>query len=223
MIDRRRMTEIADYCRLLHSQGWVANHDGNISVRELDGRFIASPTAWSKRLVEADDLIVIDRAGKVLRGKRRLFSEWKLHRAIFDARPDAGAVVHAHPPTISGFALAHQAIGPIASAEFCVSLGPEVPSIAFDLPGSETLEKNLARAAERFDAIVLNGHGAITLGDDLEQAYLRMELLEHYARQLLVARQLGGEQALSATQREPLLKARSKAGLGPEARGLAQN
>lgn len=220
MNDRKRMNEIAEYARLLHQQGWVANHDGNVSVRDEDGRFIASPTAWSKRLVQAEDLLVIDRVGKILRGKRRLFSEWKLHRSIYDARPNAGAVIHAHPPTISGFALAHQPLGAVASAEFAVSIGAEVPSINFYLPGSPELERELEQAATRFDVIILNGHGAICLGDDLEQAYLRMEVLELYAKQVLVARQLGGEKPLSTSQLEPLQKARTKAGLGPEARGM---
>lgn len=220
MLERRRFEALARYARDLHARGWVANHDGNASLRDDDGRFIATPTAISKRLIEADDCLVVDRGGKVLRGRHRLFSEWSLHRAVYDARPDAQAVLHAHPPCASGFALAGAALGRVASAEVVVSLGEEIPSIPFAMPGSDTIERAVAAAAEVHDAMLLEGHGVLTLGDDLEMAYLRLELVEHYAQQVLVARQLGGERALPAGQVERLLEARTRAGLGPRARGL---
>jgi len=220
MVDRKRLAEVARYARELHARGWVANHDGNVSVRDDDGRFVATPTAWSKRLVEIDDLLVVDRGGKVLRGRHRLFGEWPLHRAVYDARPDARAVLHAHPPTASGFALAGVELAPLAAPEIAVSLGDQIPLVPFAMPGSEPLERAVAAAAECFDALLLERNGVLALGDDLEQAFLRLELVEHYARQLLVARQLGGPQPLSAEQRGALQQARTKAGLGPEARGL---
>lgn len=221
MIDRKRLSQLAHYARLLHARGWVANHDGNVSVRDADGRFVATPTAWSKRLVEEADLLVIDRKGTVLRGRHRLFSEWQLHRAAYDARPDVQAVIHAHPPTACGFALAGVPLGVPVTAEVLVSIGPLIPSVPFAAPGSEELERSVADHAERHDALLLDRHGVLCLGDDLEQAFLRLELVEHYARQLLVARQLGGERPLPEAAVAPLLKARTRAGLGPEARGQA--
>ena len=193
MLDRKRFIELSKYAKALHARGWVANHDGNISLRDDDGRFLATPTAWSKRLVEPDDLLVIDRAGRVLRGRHRIFSEWALHRVVYDQRPDAKVVMHAHPPTASGFALAGVEIGEVASVEVAVSLGRHIPSLPFAMPGSDTLERALATAIEGNDVLLLEQHGVLVLGDNLEQAYLRMELVEHYAKQLLVARQLGGE------------------------------
>ncbi|MBN2359695.1 MAG: class II aldolase/adducin family protein, partial [Deltaproteobacteria bacterium] len=133
------------------------------------------------------------------------------------------AVLHAHPPTASGFALAGVELAPVATPEIAVSLGDQIPLLPFALPGSEPLERAVAAAAERCDALLLERNGALALGDDLEQAYLRLELVEHYARQLLVARQLGGPSPLAADQLATLLKARAKAGLGPEARGLLRS
>ena len=219
MLDRRRLDEVARCARELHARGWVANHDGNVSVRDDDGRFVATPTARSKRLIETDDLLIVDRSGKVLRGRHRLFGEWQLHRAVYEARPDVRAVLHAHPPTASGFALAGAELAPIATPEIAVSLGEQIPLLPFAMPGSEALERALAAAAERHDALLLERNGVLALGDDLEQALLRLELVEHYARQLLVARQLGGPQPLAAEQLAALRQARTKAGLGPEARG----
>ncbi|MFH1812265.1 MAG: class II aldolase/adducin family protein [Pseudomonadota bacterium] len=219
MIDRKRQDELAHYCRLIHSSGWVANHDGNLSVRDDDGRFVATPTSWSKRLVEVEDLLVVDRTGKVLRGRHRLFGEWQLHRAVYDARPDARAVIHAHPPVSTGFALAGVTLGRPVTAELLVSLGPEIPTVPFTAPGSEELERAVGSYAEWADVMLLDHHGVLSLGNDLEQAFLRLELVEHYARQVLVARQLGGERGLPEAVHAPLLAARTRAGLGPEARG----
>lgn len=222
MLERRRFVALARFARDLHARGWVANHDGNASLRDDDGRFIVTPTAISKRLIGADDLLVIDRGGKVLRGRHRLFSEWALHRAIYDARPDAQAVLHAHPPVASGFALAGAELGPVAAAEIVVSLGDRIPTIPFHMPGSDTLEPAVAEVAELYDVMLLERHGVIALGDDLEQAFLRLELVEHYAQQVLAARQLGGERPLAAEHVEKLLAARTRAGLGPAARGAAR-
>jgi len=220
MLDRKRFDALARYARELHAREWVANHDGNLSLRDDDGRFVATPTAYSKRLIEVDDLLVVDRSGKVLRGRHRIFGEWQLHRAVYDARPDARAVLHAHPVTASGFALAGVALAPVATAEIAVSLGDQIPLVPFAMPGSEALERTVAAAAERFDVLLLERNGVLALGDDLEQAFLRLELVEHYARQLLVARQLGGPAPLASDQLTTLQQARTKAGLGPEARGL---
>jgi len=219
MLERRRFQELASFARALHTRGWVANHDGNASLRDDDGRFIATPTAISKRLIEADDCLVVDRGGKVLRGRHRLFSEWSLHRAVYDARPDAQAVIHAHPPTASGFALAGAELGAVATAEIVVSLGELIPTLPFGMPGSEGAVSSVAAAAEIHDVMLLERHGVIALGDDLEMAYLRLELVEHYSRQVLVARQLGGERPLGRPQLEQLLEARTRAGLGQRARG----
>jgi L-fuculose-phosphate aldolase len=220
VLERRRFEALARFARDLHARGWVANHDGNASLRDDDGRFIVTPTAISKRLIEADDCLVIDRGGTVLRGRHRLFSEWSLHRALYDARPDAKAVLHAHPPYASGLALAGGELGAVASAEVVVSLGDFIPTVPFAMPGSEELEPAVAAVAERHDVMLLERHGVLCLGDDLEMAYLRLELVEHYARQVLVARQLGGERPLAPAQVEKLLAARTRAGLGPQARGL---
>ncbi|HEY4223093.1 MAG TPA: class II aldolase/adducin family protein, partial [Myxococcota bacterium] len=90
--------DISDYARLLHDRGWVANHDGNASVRLADQkRFLATPTAISKRMIDAHDVVTVDIEGKILAGRKKLFGEWHLHAACYKARPDVSAVLHAHP------------------------------------------------------------------------------------------------------------------------------
>jgi len=214
----RLRQQVSEYSALLHARGWVANHDGNVSVREGPGEFLCTPTAWSKRSVGTEDVLVVDRDGKVRQGRHKVFGEWHLHKAVFQARPDVNAILHAHPPTACGFAVAGRPLGRPGIAEMVVSLGADIPLIPYGAPKSDVLERAVATSAEVYDAVVLANHGVMTWGDDLEQAYLRMELVEHWARILAVAHQLGGPVMLPDADVQKLLEARTAAGLGPKAR-----
>src|SRR5690606_2448675 len=140
----------------------------------------------------ADRLLVVDGAGKVLSGGGRVFSEIGLHLAIYRARRDVNAVVHAHPPKATGLSVAgSRLLETPFLPEAIVSLGPSVPTVPFAPPGDAA-----ARALEPFlgayDAVLLENHGVLAWGKDVEQAYLRLELVEHLARIALVAEQAGG-------------------------------
>lgn len=212
---------LARYARLLHEQGWVANHDGNASARLADDkRFLATPTALSKREVQPHDLLIVDVEGKVLSGRRRLFSEWHLHAACYKARPDVRAVLHAHPPHATAFGLARVPLGTPALPEMVVSLGASLPLLDYAPPKSPAQDEAIARALTDgdADALLLAGNGVLVVGADLEQAYLRLELVEHYAKILVAARALGGVTPLPAADVDKLLEARTKAGLGKKAR-----
>jgi L-fuculose-phosphate aldolase len=188
--------ELAETSQAVHARGWVANHDGNLSARLGDGRLLCTPTAVSKGDVRPEWMLVLDAEGAVLEGTRRPFSELHLHRAAFAARPDIGVVLHAHPPTATGFAVAGVELGPPFMAEPVVSLGPELPLVPFFPPKDARLDAALAEALQRADAVLLANHGVLTVGGSCEQALLRMELVEHLARIQLVAHQLGGARPL---------------------------
>jgi L-fuculose-phosphate aldolase len=212
---------LAEVSRRMHAAGWVANHDGNASARLADGkRFLATPTAVSKRLVDAHDVLTVDVEGKVLSGRKRLFSEWHLHAAAYRARPDAGAVLHAHPPHATAVGVARKQLGVPALPEMVVSLGASVPTLDYAMPKSAAQDAALMRALGDgdADAVLLAGNGVVVVGVDLEQAYLRLELVEHYARILVAVAALGGPAPLPADDVKKLLEARTKAGLGKDAR-----
>jgi len=214
----RNRQDVADYAQLLHERGWVANHDGNVSVRDAPGEFMCTPTAWSKRLVTPEDVIIVDLPGKVRAGRRKPFGEWHLHKAAYTARPDAMAVIHAHPPVACGFAVAGRPLGRPAIAEMVVSIGDDIPLLPYAPPKDEKGDAALMAALEKHDAVVLGNHGVLTVGDDLEQAYLRLELVEHWATILLNATLLGGARPLPDGDVTKFLDARAKAGLGPAGR-----
>jgi L-fuculose-phosphate aldolase len=208
-------------CRELHARGWVANHDGNVTCRVGPDRYLATPTAVSKRLVDEEMLITVDSAGKKVAGQRQIFSEIGLHMAVYGARSDAGAVVHAHPPHATARACAGLGLGDAFLPEAVVSLGPGVPLVPFAPPGS-----GAALALEPFleahDALLLQSHGVLTWGPDVETALLRMELVEHLSRICVAAAPYGGVRPLPAEALGPLLEARARAGLGPEGRRRKQ-
>lgn len=200
----------------LHHNGWVANHDGNVSVRLRGDRFLITATAMSKRDIDDASLLVVDNAGKVLEGRKKPFSELELHLACYRARPEVNVVVHAHPPVATAFGLVGEELGPIAMPEIMVSLGPRIPTLPRFMPRDPDGVKMVEAEAKGYDAFLLSGNGAITLGDDLSQALLRMELVEHYAKILHAARSLGPVPEIRDADRVKLLDARKKAGLGPK-------
>jgi L-fuculose-phosphate aldolase len=214
-----RARAVAEYAQRLHARGWVANHDGNVSVRD-GARVLATPTATSKAAVRPELLVTVDEAGAQVGGRGKPFSEIGLHLTVYQNRPDAQAVIHAHPPTATGFAVAGVALDAAFLAEAVVSLGPGVPTVPFAAPGADAC-RALAPYTVEHDAVLLGGHGVLAWGPDLETAYLRLELVEHLAKVALVARQLGGVRPLPSTVMPQLLEARAKAGLdrGATARG----
>ncbi|PZR14436.1 MAG: class II aldolase family protein [Archangium gephyra] len=208
--------ELVALSRKLHANGWVANHDGNISVRLHGERLLITPTAYSKADVDDASLIIVDMQGKVLEGRKKPFSELELHLAAYRARPEVDVVLHAHPVTATAFGLTGQELAPIAMPEVVVSLGDRIPTVPRAMPKTPEVVKGVEAAAAQVDAMLLSGNGALTLGPDLNLALLRMELVEHYAKILLAARQLGPVQPLPSGDILKLLEARKKAGLGPK-------
>ncbi len=208
-------SEVVSTSQRMHHNGWVANHDGNVSVRLKGERFLITCTAVSKRDIDDASLLVVDAQGKVLEGRKKPFSEMELHLAVYRARPEAMVVLHAHPPVATAFGLVGQELSPIALPEMVVSLGDRVPTLPRAMPRDPEGVKRVEATAAEYDAFLLAGNGAITHGEDLTQALLRMELVEHYARILMAARSLGTVQPLAPADVQKLLEARKKAGLGP--------
>lgn len=196
--------ELSEASQAMHRRGWVANHDGNITARLSPDRLLATPTATSKGDITAAMLLVLDSQGQKVMGTRRPFSELHLHLAAYAARPDIGVVLHAHPPTATGFAVAHATIDPTMMAEPIVSLGPVIPRVPFYPPKAEALDRALGEALRTADVVLLASHGVITVGGSCEQAFLRMELVEHLARITLAAQAAGGVKTLERSVVEQL-------------------
>jgi L-fuculose-phosphate aldolase len=219
--ERELRRQVAEVAHALAARGWVANHDGNVSVRLAPNRILATPGATAKAEVTAEALLMVSERGEKLAGAGAPFSELGLHLAIYGARPDARAVVHAHPPCATAIACAggRQLERPFL-AEAVVSLGPSIPTTSPAPPGADA-GAALAPLVSTHDAVLLAHHGVITLGDSPSQALLRLELVEHLARIALEAEKIGGVRPLPDDWLPALAAARAKAGLGPGARAAA--
>ena len=207
---------ICEVGRRLYQRGYVASNDGNISVRLDDGRLLATPTAVSKGFMTPDMMVVTDLSGTKLSGERTASSELKMHLAVYQLRPDVQAVVHAHPPLSTGFAVAGIPLDRAVLAEVITTLG-SVPIADYATPSTAELPDAVSKYVRAHDGILLANHGALTCGADLMGAYYKMETIEHFARISLVARQLGRENLLSRDEVDRLQGLRTRYGIASPA------
>ncbi len=203
---RRQIVEVG---RWIHRQGFVSGYDGNISVRMDGQRILSTPTAISKGMMEPDDLVVVDYDGRQLAGRRKATSELAMHLLFYRRRPDVNAVVHAHPPTATGYAAAGLALNKALVSEVVLSLGC-IPLARYGTPGTPELTEALSPLVGQYDAILMANHGVVTCGPDLMRAYFRMETVEHFARISLVTEMLGRQVLLSEQDVDKLLAARQR-------------
>lgn len=215
--------QLVRYSQLVYQKGWVANHEGNLSYKIGEGRYAATPTAFSKRDVSERDLIDVDDEKNVLRGIRRPFSEFSMHLAAYKARKDVRAVIHAHPPSTTAYACLGRGLSRPMIAESVVSLGPVIPLIPFALPGSPAQLEQISNTLLIHDVLILENHGLLAVGDSLEQAFLRMEYVEHLIDIESKALVLGTPRYLKWGEIQGLLDSRKRAGLGPESRGMTRD
>lgn len=209
---------IVDFGKLMYQKGWVAANDGNISARLDGGRVLCTPTGISKGMMKVEDLIICDLTGKQLEGRRACTSEILMHLTIYQLRPDVGAVVHAHPPISTGFAVAGRPLNLAILPEAVVALGV-VPLTSYGLPGTPELSRQLSPYIPNHDALLMANHGVVCYGDSLEKAFFRMETVEHLSRIALVAELLGGPRLLPRREVDRLMEARARYGIQfPEGR-----
>ncbi len=206
--EREHREEIVRIGKLLHERGYVVATDGNVSVR-LNGKVLATPTGMSKGMMTVDDLVVADLEGRKLEGKRNVSSEIGMHLMIYRLRPEVKAVVHAHPPTATGFAAAGVPLNAALCSEVVIALG-SVPLARYGTPGTPELAEALEPLVPSHNAILMANHGVVTYGDDLLRAYMKMETVEHFAKIALVTHVLGRQQPLSDEDVGKLLIAREK-------------
>ncbi len=195
-VEETLRADIVEVGRRLYARGYVASNDGNISVRLDADRILTTPKSVSKGFMTPDMMVVTDLAGKKVAGERDPSSELKMHLAVYEHRPDVRAVVHAHPPLATGFAVAGIPLDKAVLAEVITTLGC-IPIADYATPSTTELPDAVRAYIKAHDGLLLANHGALTCGRDLFGAYYKMETVEHFAKISLVARMLGGERVLS--------------------------
>ncbi len=208
--------DIVEVGRRLWERGYVASNDGNISVRVDERRLMTTPKSVSKGFMTPDMMVVTDFEGRKLAGGRDPSSELKMHLQVYRDRPDARAVVHAHPPTATGFAVAGIPLDRAVLAEVVTTLG-SIPIAEYATPSTDELPIACSKYLKAHDGLLLANHGALAIGPDLFTAYHRMETIEHFARISLVTRQLGRENLLSRAEVDRLQGLRGMYGIASPA------
>ena len=207
---------IVEVGRRLHAREYVASNDGNVSVRLDADRLLTTPTGVSKGSMTPDMLVVTDFEGRKLAGGRNPSSELLMHLAVYRHRPEVHAVVHAHPPVATGFAVAGIELNRAVLAEVVTTLG-SIPIADYGTPSTHELADAVGRYITTHDGLLLANHGALTVSGDLMSAYYKMETVEHFARISLVARLLGGERLLSREEVTRLQSLRGTYGIAAPA------
>jgi len=183
---RREMVQV---CHALYHRQLVAAADGNVSAR-CGGLFLTTPSGLSKGRVQAADLILVDGSGQVLSGNGRPTSELALHLEVYAQRPQAGAVIHAHPPVATALTIAGVSLAEPILPEVVLTLGA-IPTAPYATTGTPALAAAVHDLLPHYDAILLEQHGALTLGRTLWEAFDKMEKVEHTAWIVWLAQQLG--------------------------------
>lgn len=202
---RRRLCEIA---HRVHAAGLVGGSDGNVSAR-LDGeRVLISASATCLGTLTPDDLVVINPRGDVVDGVRRASSERWMHLTAYAERPDVHAIIHAHPPTVVAMTLVGMTMPDNILPETIIAFG-NAPTAPYATPGTKQGGKVVEGLARDHDAIILDRHGALTMGPSIEAAMMKLEQLEHAARIITLAKQLGAPRTLAPDEIERLVELRA--------------
>jgi L-fuculose-phosphate aldolase len=199
MSEQQLRDGIVEVGRRLYARGHVASNDGNISVRLDEARILTTPKGVSKGFMTPGMMVVTDLAGAKISGDRDPSSELLMHLEVYRHRPDVKAVVHAHPPLATGFAVAGIPLDRAVLAEVITTLG-SIPIAEYGTPSTQELPDAVRQYIKAHDGLLLANHGALTVAHELFAAYYKMETIEHFAKISLVARMLGGERLLSQNE-----------------------
>src|SRR5213596_2576479 len=208
--------DIVEIGRRMYARGYTASNDGNISVRLDADRLLMTPKSVCKGFMTPDMMCVTDLAGQKISGDRDPSSELPMHLEIYRQRPDVNAVVHAHPPTATGFATAGIPLTRAVLAEVVTTLG-SIPIAEYGTPSTAELPEAVRKYIKVHDGMLLANHGAVTCGSSVLNAHFKMETIEHFAKISLVARLLGREHLLSREEVERLQGLRGMYGIASPA------
>jgi L-fuculose-phosphate aldolase len=157
----------------------------------------------------ADQILKVNLEGNLLAGFLKPSSETKMHLAIYKKRPDVKAVVHAHPATATGFAVAGETLDNICLPEVVMNFG-KIELAAYGTPSTDQVPNAVGMKIIDCDAVLLANHGAVTVGKTALEAYYKMETLESVCKITLVAKMLGRINYLDERQKNELYEMRKK-------------
>ncbi len=201
-------SDIIEICKRVHSNGWVASNDGNISIRISPNEVLCTPTGMSKGYLTPDQLVKVDMDGNKLEGALEASSEVKIHLDVYKHKEGINSAVHAHPPYSTAYAVAGIPLDQCVIPEIIVSLG-SIPLTAYGTPSTQEIPENIRKHLQDHNAFLMENHGAFAIGADVYQAYYRMESMELFAKISLLAKTLGNVNNISEDNVRKIIELRS--------------
>lgn len=197
--------KLVEVCHKVYAKGFVAAYDGNISARASGNTVLITRSGICKGDVTENDIVEIDLQGNVLKGKQKISTEHKIHFYAYRKRKDVNAVVHCHPAYATAFALIGEGFEKHFLPEVFLTIG-KVPLCKYATPSTDKVPKSLEPYINYSWAMLLQNHGAVTLGKSLDDAYFKMEKLEQAAKIIFLARLIGKPKQLSKKNINEILK-----------------
>lgn len=186
--------ELIEYGKLAGVKNFTPGFSGNLSAR-CDDKIVITATGTANGYLKEDDFAIIDFSGNVVEGTKRPSSEKMLHVKFYQDRPDINYILHVHSPYLTAFAAAGKEMNEDVLAEIVYCFG-KIPLAKYALPGSKDLVDNTSIYFKDYDVVLMENHGVIVGDKDIQQAYLKLELCEAYAKTVICAKLLGGVKIL---------------------------
>ena len=196
--------EICEIGRRLYDCGFAISNDGNISVKISDDEIWATPTGVSKGYMTEDMLVCVNSKGEIISGGRNPSSEIKMHLKVYEMRKDINAVVHAHPPLATAFAVCHTPLDKHYLTEAVVGIG-EVKVAAYATPSTDEVPNSIVPFLHDSNAVLLANHGALTWDETLLGAFFKLQTVEFLAQLSINVKQIGNAKELSKEHVEQLI------------------
>jgi L-fuculose-phosphate aldolase len=210
--------KMCDIGRRMWEKDYVDGNGGNITVRVTDDLVLCTPTLISKGFMKPADMCLIDLEGRQVAGEKKRTSEALTHLGIMRRQPKARACVHAHPPHATAFAVASVVPPPCLIPEADVFIG-EIGLAPYETPGTPDNANAVGQVGVDHQVVLMQNHGVITWGNDVEDAYWKMENVDAYCKTVWIASQLGsGLNSIGTEKLHDLIAIRKKLGMD-DARG----
>lgn len=201
---RRQMVETG---RQMYQRGFIMAAEGNLSSRIEDERILTTVSGVCKGELSPDDFVLVDLEGRVIDGDRPPSTELKMHLEVYRQRRDVRAVIHAHPAHVVSLTLVGESFDRAYLPESALLLGA-VPVAPYARPSTGQVPESIRPFVRKSDIIVLERHGSLTVGKTFEDAFRKLEVLEHTARIIWLSRQVGEPAPLPAGEIEELMRLR---------------
>ena len=181
---------IAWALRYMEEKGLNYGYSGNVSARAGPNAYLITPSGVRKAEVKPEDLLLVDGEGRIIEGAGKPSVELPLHLAVYRARPDVDAIIHAHPIYATVLSVLRLDLEPIVE-ELALYVGGSVRVADYAPSGTPELAENVLRALGDRNAAILANHGVLACGNDVDEALNVLECVESAAQIYLFSRLVG--------------------------------